>query len=310
MPPWVLKAAVQGTLALVPGGDTLHYWARRFVTRSMRVSLDDFRGGLRIAARHVRNYRSANASDGRFEPATTLEIGTGSQPIVPIALRLCGASKVVSIDIASHLHPDLTREVLGAFISWREELDELLPSVDEDVIALLETARLKRDAKEMLATLGIDTIVGDAARLGHPARSIDFVISNHALEHIPASVLRTILSELHRVVAPAGIVSHYVNTSDHYEGFDHSITAYNYFRFSTAQWKWFNNSLQYQNRLRPSDYRRMHMESGFKILESQESPGSLEELARVRLAAEFRAYAPDDLAARNLWIVAGLATDR
>ncbi len=102
-------------------------------------------------------------------------------------------------------------------------------------------------------------------------------------------------------------MSHRINLSDQYCCFDHSITPYNFLRYTSAQWRWLNSPLIGQSRLRISDYREIVAGAGFAILREENSSGSPEVLAKVRLAPEFKQYSPADLLVLHSWMTARLA---
>jgi hypothetical protein len=91
---------------------------------------------------------------------------------------------------------------------------------------------------------------------------------------------------------------------DHYATFDHSISPYNFLKYSKGLWRVFNNPLHYQNRLRISDYRKIHQATGWKILNEQHNQGSSKELKSIALAKEFQHYPEDELLTLSSWIVA------
>ena len=58
--------------------------------------------------------------------------------------------------------------------------------------------------------------------------SVDFICSNNTFEHIPQEILRDILVEFKRVLHPNGLMSHFIDMSDHFAHFDSRITIYNF----------------------------------------------------------------------------------
>ena len=51
---------------------------------------------------------------------------------------------------------------------------------------------------------------------------------------------------------PDGLHSHFIDMSDHFAHMDSSISIYHFLRYSEAQWKRIDNSIQPQNRWRLS----------------------------------------------------------
>jgi len=81
---------------------------------------------------------------------------------------------------------------------------------------------------------------------------------------------------------------HLVDCSDHYSFGDKGINRINFLRFSAGEWNRYNTRYLFQNRLRPSEFRTMMMESGFSIdyWKQKQDQRSLGELDRFPLAPE------------------------
>jgi hypothetical protein len=99
-------------------------------------------------------------------------------------------------------------------------------------------------------------------------------------------------------------MDHFIDMSDHYAHFDRRISEYNYLRYSDRRWRPFNNRLQYQNRLRISDYRRIVQEAGFRVVAEDAERGPAELLEQITLAPRFRSYSQEDLAVLRCWLTA------
>jgi hypothetical protein len=112
------------------------------------------------------------------------------------------------------------------------------------------------------------------------------------------------MAELRRVASQGALMDHFVDISDHYAHFDRSISEFNYLRYPPRAWRLFNNRLQYQSRLRASDYRRLIEDAGFTVVAEEAQRGAAEELAQITLAPQFRQYAQDDLLVLRTWITA------
>jgi predicted SAM-dependent methyltransferase len=146
----------------------------------------------------------------------------------------------------------------------------------------------------------------DAQKTDIKASSIDFFYSNNTLEHIPQNIIVPILKECSRILNPEGIFSIRIDYGDHWSYFDKSISKYNYLKFSSKEWNKYNPPLQYQNRLRHSDYLKFFHESGFEIIqENVFRPDQIEidKLNTLSLAQEFQKYAFDDLTITGCWLI-------
>jgi len=99
--------------------------------------------------------------------------------------------------------------------------------------------------------------------------SFDACITTDVLEHIPESDINKILIELKRILKIDGVLSFWINYSDHYSHTDKSITPFNFLKYSQQEWKKYNHYSHFQNRLRHSDFKKIFLEFGFDIIEEQ-----------------------------------------
>jgi|ERR1017187_904236 SAM-dependent methyltransferase len=139
----------------------------------------------------------------------------------------------------------------------------------------------------------------DCRALDLPAESVDVVVSRAVLEHIPPNVIDRIFVESRRVLRPGGLACHFVDNSDHWQFEDRNISRVNFLRFSDRMFWWTCiNPLNYQNRLRHSEYRELLIKSGFTILrdESEIHPDSLAALEDLPIAPRFQHFTREDLA--------------
>jgi len=303
MPSWYLKAAIQGCLSVLPQSYRWNYVLQRHVSKNLRLRETYFEKKLSVCTQHMEHYHRYNSEP----PARIVELGTGWLPIIPLGLALLSEeAEIISIDLTPLLRDQLVLETLAFFVQYAKEgrLAEHLPNVNNSRIELLQEVLdtiEKTGAEYALSQLGITYIVGDARKveLDH----VDLVVSNNTLEHIPGDVIQGIFQNFRRMLGDNGLMSHSIDLSDHYSHFDDQLTPYNFLKFSSARWKLYNNKLQYQNRLRASQYRAIHERAGFEVLSEDHHSNSIEELKHIMVAPEFRSYSPEDLAVTASWIV-------
>ena len=147
----------------------------------------------------------------------------------------------------------------------------------------------------------------DCRKLTLPDQSIDVVTSRAVLEHIPPQVVQDIFYESYRLLKPQGVACHYVDNSDHWQHSDKSISRVNFLRFPDYVFRWtYINGLNYQNRLRHSEYVEMLRKAGFEILREDKDvdAGSLDALRALPLDPRFHRFSTEDLAALTSYLVA------
>jgi hypothetical protein len=95
-----------------------------------------------------------------------------------------------------------------------------------------------------------------------------------------------------------------VRLADQYASFDRSITPFNCIRYTARQWRFLNNPIVPQSRLRPADYRRIFDQTGWAIVAERNTSGSMDELKKIKLAPEFAEYSKEELLVMFSWLVA------
>lgn len=301
MPHWYLKAAVQGVLSRLPESQRWNRLLQRHVTRSLHLGDERFLGKWRQCERHIATFQAAG---GTTEDFVVAELGTGWCPTTAVGLALSGAREVISIDTQPLVQREQLIVVLELYQRHLETESVALPcgGTDEALDRIATLLAQPGSPMEMMARLGVRLLVADARRLDLPDRSIDLFVSNNTLEHIPGDVLKDILREFHRLARNDAVMSHLINMADHYRSFDASLSVYNFLRFSEQRWRKFNSHLHYQNRLRVSDFRRIHAEAGWEVVGEDNHPGPVEVLRSVPLAPEFRHYKEEDLLVHRSWM--------
>lgn len=296
---WILKAAAQGVISRLPGAARINeVLQRRFGTLRLDAVMAETK--WRRCVRHLAHH--AARPGPRAAELAVLELGTGWYPVAPIAFFLLGARHIVSLDNVEHLDPARVREAARAVLDLldRGRIQGALPA---RVPAVERLAGSAGDAVA-LRGVGVEVAVADARSWGRAGSgAIDLFVSNNTLEHIPPGVLRDILRQFRRIAAPGAVMSHWIDLSDHYSHFDPSIGAYNFLAFPAPTWAWLNNDLHYQSRLRAPEYRQLHEEAGWRVVEEDRQSGAPEALREVRLAREFRRFAEADLLVHEMWMV-------
>lgn len=303
---WMLKAAVQRGIGMLPAAGFWNEMFQTYITRSLVVSPSAVQGKLEHCQRHLEAFRAHGSKKVEF---AVFDLGTGWLPVVPVGMYLCGAKEVHTCDISPLLKPPRVTYVLQQLVEYAEcgELGKYLPAfVPERVERVREVLRdsTLRTSDEILKPLNIHVIVGDARHVELPGGSIDLFTSTQVLEYIPAAILADIFAHFLRLATPQAVMSHYIDVSDQYAAFDRSITPFNFLRFSSREWSWINNRLIPLTRLRLPDYRRVVTETGWRIADESNTVGVAEDLDRVPLADEFKQCSREDLLVLRSWLIA------
>jgi SAM-dependent methyltransferase len=301
---WRVKGCIQGVLSRLPGG--------------MQVNdlLQSSLGGRIDQEGHVdRKFgedwlvftNMLRARDYSARDKVIMEIGTGWLPVLPLCFALAGARRVHSYDLYRHLLPDTAPAVLERLGAHLQQLARAAGESIADVMSRHAFLSAASDAAGILQRAGFDYHAPvDAIRTDRPAASIDFVFSNSVLEHVAQSHVTALMAESNRVLKPGGWMLHSVNCGDHYAYFDRSITAIHYLRYSSRQWRRWNNRILFQNRLRPLDFVQAVERTGFELTDRAATLRQelLANLASIPIADEFRHYSPEELCTTSVTLMA------
>lgn len=296
---WMLKAVVQKTISYLPYKTNINYFFQRYITKGVLLNDEYFELKMVHAKEHLEFFDQY--SDGQANDKTTLELGSGWYPIVPVSMFLSGFETIISLDIASWMNKKTIIQTLEMFVEWSktDRLDDFLPNIQNDrwlqlreILSLQDTL----DQDQICRLLRLKLMVKDARNTELPAQSIDFITSNNTFEHIYPNILKDIVKEFKRIVASDGLMSHFIDLTDHFAHFDNSITIYNFLKFSEKQWLNIDNSIQPMNRLRWKDYIKMYRDLDLPFEEEMVRQGDLNALNSVNVHDEYADYSKDELA--------------
>ncbi len=296
------KAAIQGGLSLVPGGRQANYFLQRHVSRRLPRSDADFDFHAATAARHL-------AALDRIKPGVDrsalrcYEFGAGWDLIGPISMWAQGIEHQTVVDISPHVRLELVNDTVRRFARQRSRLEQALDAPLRAVDASAITS-----PEDLATRFGIAYLAPqDARSLPLADATVDFVSSTFTLEHIPHDEIAAILRETRRVMTPEGIISSLIDMQDHYNYIDSGVSVYNYLRYPAWRWRFLNPSLQWQNRLRHSQYLKLFEAAGFEVVADdpvRPSDEDLRELRQMSRAPEFLGFEEADLGIRSTHLVA------
>lgn len=308
MKKWKLKAIVQKTISFLPFGHKINYIFQKYVTKGVHLSNEYFYDRLEHARNHLNNFKKYSS---KTIAQSSLEIGTGWYPIVPICFFLSGTDKIYSVDISfltskDKIHSTLEKFVESYQLGHLSKYINFIPARIEALKNIIESYD-NLSLEEILQNLNIIYLIEDARKLPLPDNSIDLINSNNTFEHIYPDILVQILKEFKRVVKKeVGVMSHFIDMSDHFAHFDKSINIYNFLQFSDNQWKWIDNSIQPQNRMRIYDYKNIYAELAIPILVESFRKGNVDELKTISLSKKYLNIPLDEIAISHCHIVSNM----
>lgn len=297
---WRAKVAIQAVLARIPGGEAVNYrlqWANGRYTQE------------RLKRRTLEQAAKLSKLLPHVKGGVIVDVGTGWELIAPILFHLMGANQVYTYDHLRHLRFEIPYIVISQL-----DVSELSASLGLDS-ALLDSRieRLKQchTLEDLLTTASIIYHApADACNTGLPSESVDLFFTYEVLEHVPESVLDSLVLESKRVLKPYGIAYHAIEPGDHYTRETNHINHYRY-----SEWLWsllVKNNISYHNRLCQRQFRECFERHG-AIIQSTCNQISEDDIANLlngfKLDTRFKMFSPEELAIWYSEFIYGFPTE-
>ncbi|MCD6065882.1 MAG: hypothetical protein K0S33_708 [Bacteroidetes bacterium] len=294
---------VQKGISFLPASHKINYLFQKYVTKGVILSDEYFFDRLGHGVFHAKAYQKFR----KQIPDSTLELGTGWYPVVPIAMFMLGTNNVVTIDITPLCDKSKLLTTIQKMVDAisKNQVDPVFLQQAEriEVLKKLAVEGVSMSMEELLKQLHITYLKTDARALPHANQTFDLIHSNNTYEHIYEPILKDIIKEFKRVQKNDGLQSHFIDMSDHFAHADTSITIYNYLQYSEKKWLRMDNSVQPQNRMRINQYRDLYKKGGLHILQEELRPGDAKALELVKLEEPYRSFAKEDILPSHGYVV-------
>jgi hypothetical protein len=236
-----------------------------------------------------------------------LELGTGWMHWEAMTLRLFYDFKAVLYDVWDNRQLSALKSFLTQ-LEARMGSNGFLAGQDLDrarrLIAQILTAESFDEIYDMF---GFEYVVDpDGLMKDLPRNHFRIAISAGVMEHIPAVTAPEFVTNMGAVLAPGGFGINSINIGDHLYIYDSSANPKQYLTYSDSQWKfWFENGVQYINRIQRSDWLRMFDGAGFAL---REEGGAYSDLSKLPVHPQFGGLSRKDTDCTNLILVAQKAS--
>lgn len=294
---WWVHAGVQKAFAMLPFGGQLHHVCQLYITKSIGRDERAYREVFRLARAHVEAFR--RWTNKPLSTVVFYEFGAGFDLSMPLYFWAMGVDHQIAIDRRRLVRFDLVDRTIEMLAAFRRELGVLR-------VPRIFISNAKRPLECLERHYGIRYLAPcDAGHTGLAPCTVDLVTSTYTLEHVPRGDIPAILRECQRLLVKDALGSFMIDYQDHHSFGDGSISEYNFLRFSERTWALFNSPLNYQNRMRHSDYERLFENSNFAVLEQElrQQEGDPATLASIRLDDRFAGYPVEVLAVRGAHFV-------
>ena len=268
---WKLKAIIQKICGIVPFGTHLNYFFQKHITKGVVLS-DFFFEDVLTHFKALQQQLHDRDATYSLKNKRVLEIGTGWHPIMGIAFYLSGAELCYTADLKNHLKANNFITSIRFFVRYAEQglLQHFLPDIQQDRLEKLKSllvANQNYSTTQLAEQVHLKQIIGNLCKPELVPEELDLVFSINTLEHIDKNELPLLFSNLkQRIKTPGHFQLHTLGMFDHFIHVDKSIHRLNYLRFSAQQWKWIDNSIQPQNRLRITDFIQLFETTGYEVI--------------------------------------------
>jgi len=295
------KCFLQSIISSFPNSERIEFFFQRHVSRSLPRPDHKFLQRLRYAKEHfdlLQKYSRKNAKDIVY-----YEFGAGWDLIMQLGFSLLGIGSLYCIDIRENVFPALVNDSIGRLRRLKKEIP--FPCTVPDDIPKITAANIREVLEGYFNIRYLAPL--DARDTMFPGGTVDFIVSQDTMEHIPEEDVPMVFRECYRIMNKGGIGIFVIDYKDHWSYFDKSLSPYNFLRYSPAQWAKYNPALHYQNRLRHTDYMKIIRKAGFEVVEEHRDLPSEEDqrlLAALPVYELFRSrYSADELAVKGVKLV-------
>ncbi|MBZ0215472.1 MAG: class I SAM-dependent methyltransferase [Fimbriimonadaceae bacterium] len=216
-------------------------------------------------------------------PRTYLELGPGDSIARALVAASHGINRTWLIDAGNFARRDL--------------------AYYHDIAASLTTRGLSvpnlskcRNMEDVLTACGASYLIGGLSSLQQiEDNSIDLIISEAVLEHLPRHEFTGFMAEFQRILSPGAIALHGVDLDDHLDG------GLNHLRFSRDSWERqaIRHSGFYTNRLSRSEIHQSARRAGMLVGEYYRLEWRDPPIEKNELHLDLRRWRKDDLLVRS-----------
>lgn len=215
----------------------------------------------------------------RRQPKTYLELGPGDSAARALVAAAHGIGRIWLVDAGNFARRDM------------RHYHEIAAGLSERGLTPPDLTRCHR-FDDVLDACRATYLTGGLSSLREiPDTSIDLIMSEAVLEHLPRSEFASFLFEFRRLLAPDGLALHGIDFHDHLDG------GLNHLRFSSAFWgsRLIRNSGFYTNRISLSQMLQMAEAETFAVQEFYRLQWPAAPVARAKLHPDVARWSDDDM---------------
>lgn len=295
---YYLWALGEKTLSFFPHGEKIYHSIGNMVNKNSRGKSDSFVSSFRI----IRKGKELIPDGG-----IVLDVGTGWHHHDAFLLYLVGDYKIYLFDIDDKSNINYIKNYLKLLINYSDLISSEL-SIDSNVIRKKLTPLLSYNRKEEIYKKCnfISCVTKNTDKPFLPENSIDFMLSNCVLGHIPVNILIPELIALRSMLKSDGYMYHLIGHDDHWAFHDSRANQFNYYRYSDSYYKLMFETLEFQNRLVKQELLEIFNKCDLKIKEYFENiteDSKKQILSLPHIDERFSKYTLDELAIIHSYVL-------
>ena len=271
---YFIWAAAEKALSHVPFGPNFYHAVGYLVHARSNARLMSFATSFPL----IRKARDLLPPGG-----TAIDVGTGWFHHDAFLLRLVSDSVIHLFDVEDKAKLSFIRNYLQHLIVNSARIAQALDiealSVERKLMPLL---KLKTRHEIYDACNFVPCITRRTDEPFLPAGSVDVMVSNCVLTHIPPDVIVPELTAFRYMLKDSGRMYMLVGHEDHWAFHDPSANQFNYYRYSDRTYRrFFETKMEYQNRMVKSEWLALFERVGL-VLEGYEATITEESRAQIR----------------------------
>jgi hypothetical protein len=200
-----------------------------------------------------------------------VELGTGWVHWDAIFVRLFHDVEISLYDVWDCRQLEAIKHNSRKLDSVIDDIVHTAPIQREHIHHLLHDISNVNSFKQLYQLLGFEYILDPVGCLDcFSDNSYDLAYSFDVLEHIKEGILSEFTQNLYRLLKSGAYSIHQIDLCDHLAYYDRRLLPKNYLRYSDSSWKrWFQNEVQYFNRLQRPEWLSLFQNAGLELVEEQ-----------------------------------------
>jgi hypothetical protein len=255
-------AASEKALSYLPGG--------KLVYKGLSVAANAGDRSKRRLAGTATSYRLVRKARELTPPGgTVLDVGTGWHHHDAFLLYLCGDYKFYLFDVEDKSSTAYIKTYLQHLLENVDEVARELALEPDQIQRRLQPLLQLRSREDVYRACNFTLCITDQTNEPFlPVGSIDFMVSNCVLTHIPPAIVGPELAALRLMLKPSGMMYMMIGHDDHWSFHDASANQFNYYRYSDRLYKRvFDTSFEYQNRMVKSEWLPVFSRAGLNVVD-------------------------------------------